>query len=155
VTDPVITQVRYGAPIARTLTAAALADLTARYGGEGDGAPIEAMEFDPPEGCFLVATVDGQPAGCGGWRSLASDVSVAEIKRMYVVPEFRGRGVARAILAMLEETARAAGKKRMALETGTAQPEAIALYERCGYERITDFGYYKDYDDVRSFGRTL
>jgi GNAT superfamily N-acetyltransferase len=113
------------------------------------------MEFDPPEGCFLVATVGGEPAGCGGWRTLASDPSAAEIKRMYVVPEFRGRGVARAILARLEETARACGKKRVALETGTAQPEAIALYERCGYERITDFGYYKDYDDVRSYGRVL
>ena len=154
-TDPVITQVRYGSPVARELTAAALADLAARYGGDGDGAPIEAMEFDPPEGCFLVATIGGAPAGCGGWRTLAADPSTAEIKRMYVAPEYRGRGVARAILARLEETARAAGKKQMALETGTAQPEAIALYERSGYERITDFGYYKGYDDVRSFGRAL
>jgi GNAT superfamily N-acetyltransferase len=155
VTEPVISQVHYGSPVARTMTAAAIADLVVRYGGDGDGAPIDATEFDPPRGCFLVATVDGQPAACGGWRTLASDESVAEIKRMYVAPAFRGRGLARAILARLEETAREAGKKRMALETGTAQPEAIALYERCGYERIADFGYYKGYDDVRSFGRAL
>lgn len=152
---PVIRPTRFGAPIAQTLAAAALAELAVRYGGEGDGAKIDPMEFDPPDGCFLVAKVDGEPAGCGGWRTLAADESSAEIKRMYVVPAFRGRGVAKAILAGLEETARQAGKKRMVLETGTAQPEAIALYQRCGYERIADFGYYKDEPDVRSFGREL
>lgn len=153
--EPQIRPTRYGAPVSQTLTAAAVADLAARYGGDGDATPIEAFEFDPPGGLFLVAWVDGGPAGCGGWRTRADDEEIAEIKRMYVVPEHRGRGVASAILGQIEESARRAGKKRIVLETGTAQPESIALYEKAGYARIADFGFYKGSDEVRSYGRDL
>jgi GNAT superfamily N-acetyltransferase len=134
---------------------AALADLGARYGGGGDETPVDASEFDPPTGRFLVAWMDGAPAGCGGWRTLSEDVAVAEIKRMYTAPAWRGRGVASAVLRAIEESARDAGMKRAVLETGDRQPEAIALYRKLGYERVPNFGFYKDYPDCLSFGRTL
>jgi GNAT superfamily N-acetyltransferase len=147
--------VRYDAEVSIALTAAALAELSRRYGGPGDSTPVSAEEFAPPHGDFLIAYVDGEPAGCGGWRTHPDDPEVAEIKRMYTEPRFQRRGVARAILTAAEESALAAGRRRMILETGLAQPEAIAFYQRCGYQRIADFGYYRDYPDVRSFGRDL
>ncbi|WP_432986688.1 GNAT family N-acetyltransferase [Dactylosporangium sp. CA-233914] len=146
---------RYGSQVATALTMAALADLSERYGGEGDSTPIQPGEFDPPEGAFLVAYLGHEPAGCVGFRTFAEDETTAEIKRMYVAPLFRGRGVAKALLAAVEDAARQAGRQRIWLETGTAQPEAIGLYERSGYARIADFGHYKGYPDVRSFGRDL
>ncbi|MFI5907180.1 GNAT family N-acetyltransferase [Dactylosporangium sp. NPDC051541] len=147
---------RYGSRVASELTAAALADLGERYGSsEGDSTPIEPGEFDPPAGAFFVAYVGGAPAGCGGFRTFAEDETTAELKRMYVAPGYRGLGVAKALLRAIEDAARAAGRKRVWLETGTAQPEAIGLYERSGYARIEDFGHYKGYELVRSFGRDL
>ncbi|HEY3009820.1 MAG TPA: GNAT family N-acetyltransferase [Micromonosporaceae bacterium] len=150
-----IRPVRYGAPVARELVAAAMADLAVRYEATGDETPVQPTEFDPPDGAFLVAFLDGRPVGCGGWRSHAGMADVAEIKRMYTVPEARGRGVARAVLRALEESARRQGRKRAILETGYAQPEAIAMYEESGYDRIPHFGYYKDEPGVVSFGREL
>ena len=74
---------------------------------------------------------------------------------MYTIPEARGRGVASALLGALEESARQAGRKRIVLETGARQPEAIALYGKAGYARIPDFGHYKDDPEVRSYGKDL
>src|SRR5262245_26258839 len=115
VTDIQIRPTRYGAPAARILLDAAIADLVRRYGGSGDETPMDALEFDPPEGCFLVAYLDGEPVACGGWRVLGhfSDNTeaedVAEVKRMYTAPQARRRGVASALLQALEDTAREAG----------------------------------------------
>ncbi len=155
---------RFGAPAARTLVAAAQADTAARY-GSGDQSPIDPVEFDPPEGCFLVAWRDGEPVACGGWRTLRTggDASadggdpggVAELKRMYALPCVRGSGVADALLRALEDSARAAGKHRIVLETGQRQPEAIAFYTRNGYDRIADYGHYREAPEVVSFGRDL
>jgi GNAT superfamily N-acetyltransferase len=142
-------------PVARAMIKAALADLGARYGGSGDETPVDANEFEPPAGRFLMAWIAGAPAGCGGWRTLAEDDTVAEIKRMYTAPDWRGRGVASAVLRAIESSARDAGKKRAVLETGDRQPEAIALYRKLGYERVPNFGFYKDYPDCLSFGRVL
>ena len=142
-------------PTARRIVADALADLAARYGGSGDDTPVDRTEFAPPDGRFLIAWVDGEPAGCGGWRTRAGDAAVAEIKRMYTAPAYRGRGVASAVLRAIEESARAAGRRRLVLETGRRQPEAIALYAKVGYERIPNFGYYQDYPDCVSYGRDL
>ena len=152
---------RFGAPAAQQLVAAAQEELTQRY-GSGDGNPIESVQFDPPEGAFLVAWVDGVAVGCGGWRtishfdedsSLAEDV--AEIKRMYVSPAVRNAGVATALLAALEDSAREHEMHRMILETGLAQPEAIRFYEKMGYERIANYGYYRDAPDCVSYARNL
>ena len=79
----------------------------------------------------------------------------AEIKRMYVIPRAQRRGLARAMLAHLEDTARAAGAEVMVLETGTRQPEAIRLYESSGYRPITGFGFYRDEPLSRCMARSL
>jgi GNAT superfamily N-acetyltransferase len=146
---------RYGARVVQELVEAAMADLAERYGGDGDATPVHPAAFDPPDGTFLVAFLNGRAVGCGGWRSHGDTEDVAEIKRMYTAPEARGYGVARAMLAALEESARQRGRKRAILETGERQPEAIALYEACGYARIPHFGFYKDEPNVVSFGRDL
>lgn len=146
---------RFGAPAAIRLTSAALAELGERYGGDGDSTPVSPIEFDPPDGAFLIAYHDGAAIGCGGWRTPPDDDTSAELKRMYVVPEARGRGVAWAVLRAIEDSARVAGRRRIILETGDKQPEAIALYEKAGYVRIPDFGYYAGEPGVRSFARQL
>ena len=74
---------------------------------------------------------------------------------MYVSPMARGVGVAKALLTAIEESAAEQGRTRMILECGNRQPEAIALYEKLGYARIPDFGHYKGFPDVRSYGRDL
>jgi GNAT superfamily N-acetyltransferase len=155
VSDIEIRQVPYRDPAAQALIADLLADLGRRYGGAGDETPVAPADFAPPRGAFLVGYRAGEPVGCGGWRTREDDPAVAEIKRMYVAPERRGQGIARAVLRALEDSARLAGRSRMILETGTLQPEAIALYTRSGYRRIPDFGYYRDEPEVRSFGREL
>ena len=139
-------------PAVQKLVAEALADLAVRYGGSGDDTPVAAADFEPPDGEFLVAVLDGELVGSGAWRSHGDD---AELKRMYTAPAARGRGLGRRMLATIEESARAAGCHRLILETGDRQPEAIALYQSAGYVRIADFGYYKDYPDVLSFAKPL
>jgi GNAT superfamily N-acetyltransferase len=147
---------RFLHPAAQHLIAAALADLGARYENPaGDDTPIEALEFDPPGGAFFIAWVDGRPVGCAGWRSHADDDEIGELKRLYVDPAARGTGVAIALMATVEDSARHYGRNRMILECGAKQPEAIALYEKLGYERIPDFGHYQGQPLVRSYGRDL
>jgi GNAT superfamily N-acetyltransferase len=155
VSEIVIKPMRYGAPVSQQLIGAALADLGERYDGSGDDTPLSAADFDPPDGAFLVAYVDDAAAGCAGWRTHDDAATVAELKRMYVMPQYRGRGVARALISALESSAIEQGRTRMIMETGSRQPEAIALYESAGYVRIEDFGFYKHEEDVRSFGRDL
>ena len=119
-----------------------------RYGGK-DSTPVEPAEFAPPRGLFLVGYVDDVPVACGGWRAHDGDEprfrdGDAEIKRMYVTPLARGLGLARKLLAELERTAVLAGRRRAVLETGQAQPEAMALYYSSGYTDITKFGVYRN-----------
>ncbi|MEU8298194.1 GNAT family N-acetyltransferase [Micromonospora sp. NPDC048909] len=147
--------VPFDAPVAQRLIRDALADLGERYGGSGDDTPVDPAEFVPPAGAFLVAHLDGAPVGCGGWRSHGETGEFAELKRMYTAPAARGRGVARAVLAAVERSAREHGRKQMILECGDRQPEAIAMYTSAGYERIPNFGFYKDAPGCLSFGRTL
>jgi GNAT superfamily N-acetyltransferase len=124
-----------------SLTTASMAEIDARYGGEpGAGAPPRPEEFAPPDGAFLLARVDGRPAGCGGL--CRQDDEVAEIRRMYVVPEARGRGLGREILTGLMEAARDLGYRRVRLETGNRQHEAMGLYRAAGFERIPCWGPY-------------
>ncbi|MFD0022214.1 GNAT family N-acetyltransferase [Streptomyces sp. NPDC058382] len=132
-----------------------------RYGDEGDVTPLDATMFDPPRGLYLIAyDARESPVATGGWRSQErndegySDGD-AELKRMYVIPEGRGQGLARRILAALEDDARAAGRTRMVLETGDQQPEAIALYLSSGYTPCEKFGHYRTYDNSRCFAKPL
>ncbi|MET0450089.1 MAG: GNAT family N-acetyltransferase, partial [Aeromicrobium sp.] len=126
------------------------------YGGEGDISPIDVHQFDPPGGHFVMVYVDDVPAAMGGWRrgGPAGDTD-AEIKRMYVRPAFTRQGLARAVLGELERSAAAAGITRLVLETGTAQPEAIALYLSSGYVEVPKFGFYAAYDDSVHLGKTI
>lgn len=101
---------------------------------------VKLHEIEGDQGFFVVARFDGRPASCGAKRVL--EPGVGEVKRMFVRPEARRRGVARAVLAKLEATAREMGLHTLRLETGALQPEAIALYETHGYRRIPCFGEY-------------
>ncbi len=135
------------------------AEYVLRYGGR-DETPIEPGYFDPPAGAFFVGYLDDLPVATGAWRrrtdvEYAGTRATAEVKRMYVVPAARHRGLARAMLAHLEETARAAGAAAMVLETGILQPEAIALYESSGYAVVPGFGFYKDAALSRCLARSL
>jgi GNAT superfamily N-acetyltransferase len=150
-----VRQVGYDDPVAGELVVAAMADLGQRYGGDGDGSPVDPAEFTAPRGVFLVAYLGGRPVGCGGWRRHEGPGEVAELKRMYTAPGARCRGVARRMLAAVVESARAAGRTRMILECGDRQPEAIALYRSCGYQPIPHFGFYRDAPGVVSLGRDI
>ncbi|GAC1382856.1 MAG: GNAT family N-acetyltransferase [Marmoricola sp.] len=135
------------------------AEYVVRYGSP-DESPIDPEHFEDPEGAFYVGYVDEVPVVTGGWRrhAVPPDVaaaSVVEIKRMYVVPEARGRGLARRMLAHLEETAVAAGVAGMILETGIRQPEAIGLYVSAGYVPVRGFGHYAGSPYSRCFAKTL
>lgn len=150
-----IRRVRYDDPVATALVSAAMADLGQRYGGAGDETPVDPADFEPPAGTFLVAYRGEQAVACGAWRRHGDGGTVAELKRMYTDPTARGRGLARLVLAAVEESARAHGRTRMILECGQRQPEAIALYKSCGYQPIPHFGFYRDEPDVVSLGRDL
>ena len=91
---------------------------------------------------FYVAFAGEQPVACGGLRPLGSDYG--EVKRMYVDPAFRGRGLSSAILSALESDARSRGWSRVLLETGDRMTPARRFYEREGYRRIEPFGPYTD-----------
>jgi len=134
---------RFGDPRVRALVAALDAELLARYPEEGDGFfALEEDEVAEGRGAFFVAYAGEVAVGCGAIRAL--DATCVEIKRMYVVPEARGAGVARRVLAALEAEASSLGRTRVVLETGTRQPEAIALYRREGYTDTARFGHYPD-----------
>ena len=141
----------YDHPDAVALIAEVQQEYVVRYGGQ-DATPVDPAEFVPPRGLFLVAYVDGVPAACGGWRAHETDV---ELKRMYVAPAFRGRGLARAVLTALERTAAEAGYRRVILETGQRQPEAIALYRSSGYEPVPSFGHYAEAPEAVHLGKAV
>ena len=130
-------------PPARTLIAALNAELTSRYPEAG----ANHFRLDPDEvadgqGAFLIASRAAKLVGCGAIRRI--EARTGQIKRMYVSPEERGRGLGRALLEALETEARGLGISRLVLETGVRQPEAIALYERAGFATIAPFGEYVD-----------
>ena len=146
-------------PDAQLLIEEVQQEYVVRYGGRDDS-PIDPAEFVSPLGAFFVGHLAGRPVVSGAWRrrtdvEVAGTSNTAEVKRMYVAPGARGRGLARRMLAHLEATAARAGVAVMILETGLRQPEAIALYESCGYESIAGFGYYKDSGVSRCFGKVL
>lgn len=132
-----------------------------RYGDGGDATVLAPSDFQPPHGVYLIAYDENdRPVATGGWRSQdengeGNQDGDAELKRMFVVRDMRGRGLARRMLTALEESARGAGRVRMVLETGTEQPEAIALYTSSGYEPCTKFGYYRAYAESRCFAKPL
>ena len=127
-------------------------EYVARYGGR-DETPVADDEFAPPGGAFLVLVVDGTPIGCGGLRR--HDDDVVEIKRMYIRRTQRRHGHGRRLLAALEDRARTLGYTRVVLETGTAQPEALALYAGAGYAPIAPYGIHRCSPRSRCFAKDL
>ena len=112
-----------------------------RYGANDEMTAYEPAMFEPPRGYFLVLQSEGVTVAGGGFRRL--DANTAEIKRMWTDPKHRGRGYGRRVLDSLETEAARQGLARVRLETGTAQPEAIALYRSAGYIPIPGYGRYK------------
>lgn len=146
VSDLDIREEPYDSPIAQRLIAAVQAEYVVRYGGP-DEAPIDANQFVPPDGLFLVGYLGTEPVATGGLRrhedgADGGGATEVELKRMYVIPEARGKGLSRVMLAELEDRARRMGASRIVLETGNRQPEAVSLYESSGYTRIEGFGFY-------------
>ncbi len=88
----------------------------------------------------VVAYEEGAPVGCGAFKPF--DENTVEIKRMFVQPELRGRGIAATVLTELEAWAGELGFDRCVLETGKKQPEAIRLYQKSGYGTIPNYGQY-------------
>ncbi|SEM70468.1 MULTISPECIES: GNAT family N-acetyltransferase [Cryobacterium] len=112
-----------------------------RY-GDGDSVhDVDGAEFDPPFGGFLVL-VDGDTTVAGGGLHQFS-ATTAEVKRMWTNPDYRRQGHAKTILRELEHLARSLGYERLRLETGYAQPEALALYRSLGFTEIGNYGIYE------------
>ena len=97
-------------------------------------------ELQSPNVRFVFVQLDDVVVACGALRL---DEDYAEVKRMYVVPEHRHSGIGRELLAHLEAAASSSGRQLLRLETSVAQPEAIALYEQAGFERIDTFPPYE------------
>jgi putative acetyltransferase len=128
-------------PGVQALIARLDAEVTERYPNPEDNFfELAEEQVDGHQGVLLVARVDGQPVGCGALRRL--DPTTGEIKRMYVAPPARGGGVGARILAELERHAVALGMRRLLLETGERQVEAVRLYQRAGFSRVPCFGEY-------------
>jgi len=142
----------YDGPSAQQLIDAVQQEYVVRYGAP-DTTPVDPAEFAPPGGRFVVGYLDTDAVAMGGVRRIDDDT--VEIKRMYVVPEQRGRGLSRVVLAHLESLARELGATRILLETGQKQPEAMRLYETAGYERVPGFGHYKCEPDSVSYGKSI
>lgn len=112
----------------------------------------------------LLLRVDGEPAGHAAMRDLSGrddhqggvhPDGTAEVKRVYVAPDFRGRGLSRTLMVAAEDVARAAGVRHLILESGLMQPESLGLYLRLGYDPVEPFGVFADEPDSRCFGKWL
>jgi ribosomal protein S18 acetylase RimI-like enzyme len=136
---------------AQGLVQALCAEMSLRYGAPP--CPFSLSEAAAQRTAFFVARLGGQPIGCGALRSI--DDETAEIKRMYVAPAGRRKGIARAIVVELERVALHFGYRTIRLETGIRQPEAQRLYESLGYQRIAAFGPYVGNPTSVCYGKHL
>jgi GNAT superfamily N-acetyltransferase len=144
----------FASAAAQELAAELEAELLGHYDGvPGSGGLPEPENFEPPGGAFLVGREDGEPIACGG--NSRCDEATAEIRRMYVAPTARGRGLSRRLLAALEDEARRLGYEAVRLETGNRQTEAIGLYASAGYERIARYGPFVEDERSLCFEKRL
>jgi putative acetyltransferase len=117
------------------------AELLTVYGAaQTTYAPLNTLAAT--EAACVVAFWDELPVATGAFRTSVSDPAQAEVKRMFVAPSARGRGISRAVLCELEAWARERGLRELVLETGTQQEVAMALYESAGFVRTPNFGPY-------------
>jgi GNAT superfamily N-acetyltransferase len=143
--DIALASVRSSAAFA--LVYAAQDELDRRYGHVDADPTLDFDEFTPPRGAFLIARADTDLAGGVGLKVLTNnECSVGEIKRLWTRPDLRRHGVGRALMERAHETAREFGVVRLYLETGYAQPEAIAFYRSLGWTEVeafpTGIGYH-------------
>jgi GNAT superfamily N-acetyltransferase len=101
----------------------------------------------------VVALENGKPVGCGAIKEYSPDTM--EIKRMYTLPECRGKGIATKVLIELENWTRELSYSKCILETGKKQPEAIALYKKNGYKMIPNYGQYTDVENSLCFEKEM
>jgi pimeloyl-ACP methyl ester carboxylesterase/GNAT superfamily N-acetyltransferase len=134
-----VTEEPFDSPESTVLIADYVAEIKAMYPEWSPDVPprMTGRDVEPPAGRWLVAWSDGRPVGCAGLKRI--DAGAAEIKRIYVVPQARGSGVARALLARLEEAARAIGYDVVRLDTGAKQQASVALFTSSGYHPIGDY----------------
>jgi putative acetyltransferase len=129
------------ADVSRALISALNAELTGAYPEPGaTHFGLAPEDVTGSRGAFLVIYEGETPVGCGAVRLI--DPGTGELKRMYVSPEVRGRGMGRRLVAALEDEARARGVRQLILETGIRQAAAIALYRACGFKPIPLYGEY-------------
>jgi ribosomal protein S18 acetylase RimI-like enzyme len=141
-------------PDAAALIRAMTAEVTAIYDHKIDGAGnFKPEDVLVPGSGFLVGRVESQAVACGAYRPL--EPGIAEIKRMFVLPEHRGRGYSKAMLVTLERMAKESGYASVRLETRHLQTAAIALYEGLGYERIPNYGMYEGKQNCLCYEKTL
>ena len=140
------------APAARALSDALWVEIQDRYGFRAPN-PYNPAEFAGPAGGFWMATHDDQPVGSIALTPL--EPTAAELDVMYVAPEHRRRGVAGALLAALEEHARAADIVVLRLRAGEPQPEALRFYTAAGFAPIAPFGRWIGDESARCFEKTL
>jgi GNAT superfamily N-acetyltransferase len=154
----------YDSADAQRLIAALDVDLIERYAADVEDESdvdwsmltVHPEAVAAPHGAFLIARVDGAAVGCVALRPAPTgEPDTGELKRMYVAPTARGRGVSRRLLVALEHEAAVLGYRRIVLETGIRQPEAMALYESAGYEPIDSYGAYRTSPISRCYGKTL
>jgi len=126
-----------GSAVARALLAAMEEEMLVLYAMPRMPTSASSTDLEPPDGAYVVGWEDGRAVAGGALKRLGP--GVAEIKRMYVLPDARGRGVARQLLAAIEDTARELGYERVQLDTGASQPHARALYESAGYRDRPDY----------------
>jgi len=126
-------------------------DLNRRYG-------VKQSEYDTYNiieyiDTIVIANYESNPAGCGCFKKY--DDETIEIKRMFVKPEFRGKGISKLVLHELETWGKHLGYTKAILETGKNQPEAIGLYERFGYNRINNYDQYVGMENSICMMKTL
>lgn len=142
-----------GDPRAEPLLSGLKVEYEQRYGANDEIDDDGTGLFAAPGSAFVLVLADGGAVAGGGIRRL--DEGTAEVKRMWTAPSHRRRGLATAVLGALEDAAQVRGYRRLVLETGRAQPEAIALYETRGYQRISGYGRYRDEPGEVSFALEL
>jgi GNAT superfamily N-acetyltransferase len=138
--DLVITEAAADSVEAVAMIAALERELSGRYVDAGEPHGLTARDLADPQFVFLIGRIDGRPIATAALRELSPERG--EVKRMFVVPEWRGRGIAARMLAALEARARARGYRSLCLETGVRQPEAMRLYDRAGFLPIARFADY-------------
>lgn len=125
--------------VSLALQHAFFADIASRYPGwqPSSSQSVEPSELAPPRGVWLIAYLDGIPVGCGGLQPL--DADTAEVRRIFLNKDARGRGIGRALLNAIETHARHLGYLRVRLTTGDQQTAALRLFQSAGYIEIPPF----------------